>query len=98
MLLSVLFAYSIIHITFLHLLTIVGKNLILSKFPSNYSFWVRAGGGQPPKYFLFGHPSGRPFESAEQFSPHLRWLLGENQKDGDECKCEICLMEDEVEQ
>jgi hypothetical protein len=86
-----------LNITFLYLLTLVDQKYILAKWPINYALYkhvrdTAAGKAYRHDHYLYGHPSGRRFRSANQFGPHLLWLM--NGSEEADCPCEICSVDD----
>ena len=66
-------------------------NYYIERLPGNYGVFETShrgqrGGGQIYKR-LFGHPSGRFYDSTVRFMPHFIWLMSEMQGD---CDCVLC--------
>ncbi|KAJ1558627.1 hypothetical protein HK096_008778 [Nowakowskiella sp. JEL0078] len=40
--------------------------------------------------YIFGHPSGRRFRSAQEFVPHLKWLASDPKLNSKNCNCKYC--------
>lgn len=65
-----------------------GVNYYLDELPHGYSVFETKQPGGPGIYKrLFGHPSGRYFDSILRFTDHFLWLM--SGMDGD-CECNLC--------
>ncbi|RMZ82584.1 hypothetical protein DV738_g1512, partial [Chaetothyriales sp. CBS 135597] len=67
-----------------------GINYFIDRLPSGYgSFQIeKAGSGGSVAYKrLFGHSSGRYYDSAKRFAVHFLWLMGSKEED---CTCVLC--------
>jgi hypothetical protein len=61
----------------------------LEKLPDGYGLFETdrtSGEGQSYKR-LFGHPSGKYYDSAKRFGVHFKWLMGRMEGD---CECVLC--------
>jgi Transcription-silencing protein, cryptic loci regulator Clr2 len=66
-----------------------GVNYYLDSLPDGYALFETdrpAGDGQAYKR-LFGHPTGRYYDSAKRFEVHFKWLM--HSMEGD-CECVLC--------
>jgi len=62
----------------------------LQSFPPGYALMHRPRDDDPHRegdVYLWGHPSGRSYDSVSKFVVHLKWLVEE--KNG-ECECVLC--------
>ncbi|KPI42895.1 uncharacterized protein AB675_2068 [Cyphellophora attinorum] len=60
----------------------------LEKLPDGYGVFETDQPGGPQTYKrLFGHPSGRFYDSIKKFTPHFLWLMGGKQGS---CECHMC--------
>ncbi|KAJ5170221.1 Transcription-silencing protein Clr2 [Penicillium coprophilum] len=61
----------------------------IEKLPDGYCLFERPRGTNPSMFdpFLFGHPSGRYFQSQITFLPHFLSLV---KNELDKCKCKLC--------
>lgn len=60
----------------------------INKLPEGYAIFITASGDQKQQYKrLFGHPSGRFYDSIPTFTPHFLWL--QDGMTGD-CACKLC--------
>jgi hypothetical protein len=64
-------------------------NYYLDKLPDGYAlFETERPGGEGQAYKrLFGHPTGRYYDSAKRFEVHFIWLM--SRMEGD-CECVLC--------
>ncbi|KAJ8110631.1 hypothetical protein OPT61_g6570 [Boeremia exigua] len=67
-----------------------GVKYILENLPAGYTLWQRP----RPKdsktldKYLYGHPSGKFFDSPNRFFPHFQYLMDNGDKIG--CPCTVC--------
>lgn len=60
----------------------------IEELPDGYkTFEIDQPGGSQTYKRLFGHPSGRFYDSIQKFKPHFLWLMSGKQK---ECECQFC--------
>jgi hypothetical protein len=64
-------------------------NYYLEKLPDGYALFEtdRTGGEGQSYKRLFGHPTGKYYDSAKRFEVHFKWLM--NRMEGD-CECVLC--------
>jgi hypothetical protein len=64
-------------------------NYYLENLPDGYALFEmdRPGGDGQSYKRLFGHPTGRYYDSAKRFEVHFKWLT--NRMEGD-CECVLC--------
>ncbi|KAK5047514.1 hypothetical protein LTR84_006611 [Exophiala bonariae] len=63
-------------------------NFYLNKLPDGYDMFETDQPGSRNVYKrLFGHPSGKFFDSAPRFQPHFLWLMSRMKGD---CECVLC--------
>ena len=66
----------------------VGANYYLDCLPHGYgTFETDQPGGKQVYKRLFGHPTGKYYDSIPKFSPHLIWLMSGMQGS---CACSLC--------
>ncbi|EXJ62226.1 hypothetical protein A1O7_02659 [Cladophialophora yegresii CBS 114405] len=65
-----------------------GVEYYLDKLPDGFAlFELPRAGGQAPYKRLFGHPSGKYYDSTLRFQPHFLWLMLGMERD---CECIHC--------
>jgi hypothetical protein len=64
-------------------------NYYLEKLPDGFALFEtdRTGGEGQSYKRLFGHPTGKYYDSAKRFEVHFKWLM--NRMEGD-CECVLC--------
>jgi Transcription-silencing protein, cryptic loci regulator Clr2 len=64
-------------------------NYYLEKLPDGYALFEtdRTGGEGQSYKRLFGHPTGKYYDSAKRFQVHFKWLM--SRMEGD-CECVLC--------
>jgi hypothetical protein len=69
-------------------LSMAGCQYYLDKLPDGYGMFETDQPGGPQTYKrLFGHPSGRYYDSSVRFEVHFLWLMGGMQG---QCDCVLC--------
>ncbi|KAK7207763.1 hypothetical protein BZA70DRAFT_272154 [Myxozyma melibiosi] len=78
----------------------VGEELTLKKLPNNYALFLHTTTKtandirERHDTYTFGHPSGKRYRSATEFSPHVYWLYANSTaSDPDNvapCECSLC--------
>lgn len=66
-----------------------GFNYSLDKLPDGYTVWERPRPGNPKHVdkWCYGHPSGRKFDSPNNFFPHFLHLMNHGNSAGCPCAC-----------
>ncbi|KAK9471439.1 uncharacterized protein V1510DRAFT_431220 [Dipodascopsis tothii] len=71
-----------------------GRAATLSALPGQYRLFEHVRRAQDRRELrelcLYGHPSGRRFQSAAEFVPHLVWLMADRAHDSANCACALC--------
>lgn len=70
------------------------ENYYLASLPTNYQLYQRdsnrENGNGKREFWLYGHPSGRPFRSVNDFLHHLYWLISDLTRNESTCCCVLC--------
>jgi hypothetical protein len=66
-----------------------GVSYYIEKLPEGYATFQtkQASGGSQVYKRLFGHPTGKYYDSIPKFTPHFLWLMGGMEGN---CKCHLC--------
>ncbi|SCV74395.1 BQ2448_6827 [Microbotryum intermedium] len=72
-----------------------GESWILESWPDDYVFTIHHSSTTSSHKdrtdpYLFGSPSTKKFRSANEFAPHLFWLMRRWQEEGLRCYCKYC--------